>query len=71
MRGRGITIFASVVRRSGCGCLLRHQHHAEQGFALHHAGVTIGDLFERNGQVKSGKAETLKSISSYLVGCNL
>jgi hypothetical protein len=30
------------------GSVVHDQHHAEAGFALHHASVTIGSLFQGN-----------------------
>ena len=48
LTGVDLRILASGGRRAVSGSLLRNEHHAEPRFALHHASVTIGSLFERD-----------------------
>jgi Zinc-binding dehydrogenase len=48
MLSRGSFQLPSVGRCAFSGSVLCNQHHAEPCFALHHASVSIGSLFERN-----------------------
>src|ERR1700731_493143 len=53
VRDRVRPLVPSVERCTVRGSLLRNQHRAEPGFALHHASVTIGSLFERNREFRA------------------
>src|SRR3984893_1721398 len=41
-------LFSCCILRTLSDSVLCNQHHAEPCFALHHASVSIGSLFERN-----------------------
>ena len=42
----GATVLVLPFRIHLCDSVVGNQHHAEARFALHHAGVTVGSLFE-------------------------
>jgi len=64
-------LFFSVGRRASSDSVFCNQHHAEPCFALHHAGVTLSSLFERNCLDQWGGyfPKTLKArVSSQSIG---